>query len=284
MLLMNDNIIKVGESHIQHGKHNDRIYLMKLHESDFPGITQKLHRIAMKNGYAKIFAKVPEWAKDEFFEHGFKQEALIPNFYYGKNAVYFLAKYYSPTRAQVKQKNKIDEIVKISQEKDNIETYATIALEFSCRILDTCDAKQMAEVYKKVFPTYPFPINDYNYLIKTMQENFIYFGIIKGKEIVSLASCEMDVEAKNVEMTDFATLTQYRGRGLATYLLLKMEGKMQEKGMLTSYTIARSLSLGMNITFAKGGYKYCGTLVNNTNIYSGLESMNVWYKDINVYL
>jgi hypothetical protein len=44
------------------------------------------------------------------------------------------------------------------------------------------------------------------------------------------------------------------------------------------YTIARSYSAGMNITFAKQDYKYTGTLINNTNIFGKIESMNVWYK------
>ncbi|MDD4047577.1 MAG: putative beta-lysine N-acetyltransferase, partial [Clostridia bacterium] len=37
-------------------------------------------------------------------------------------------------------------------------------------------------------------------------------------------------------------------------------------------------SYGMNISFAKHRYQYCGTLINNTNISGSIESMNVWYK------
>jgi hypothetical protein len=36
----------------------------------------------------------------------------------------------------------------------------------------------------------------------------------------------------------------------------------------------------MNITFAKNGYEFCGTLTNNTDISGGLESMNVWFKPL----
>ena len=53
---------------------------------------------------------------------------------------------------------------------------------------------------------------------------------------------------------------------------------MKDKDIITAYTIARAISFGMNITFAKNGYKYSGTLKNNTNISGKLESMNVWYK------
>jgi len=50
--------------------------------------------------------------------------------------------------------------------------------------------------------------------------------------------------------------------------------------MQRAYTIARALSAGMNVTFARAGYDYGGTLTNNTNICGQIESMNVWYKPL----
>lgn len=88
----------------------------------------------------------------------------------------------------------------------------------------------------------------------------------------------MDIEASNIEMTDFATLPEYRGNGLALYLLQKMEHEMRKRNMRIAYTIARAVSCGINIIFAKRRYKYSGTLLNNTNISGNFESMNVWYK------
>ena len=55
---------------------------------------------------------------------------------------------------------------------------------------------------------------------------------------------------------------------------------MQRRGILTAYTIARSLSYGMNITFARQGYRFGGTLTNNTEISGAIESMNVWYRSL----
>ena len=81
-------------------------------------------------------------------------------------------------------------------------------------------------------------------------------------------------------MTDFATLPEYRGRHLATALLRRMEQQVKQRGIQTAYTIARAVSYGMNITFAKTGYAFAGTLANNTNICGNLESMNVWYKHL----
>ena len=81
-------------------------------------------------------------------------------------------------------------------------------------------------------------------------------------------------------MTDFAVLEKYRGNNLACHLLGAMEEKLPELGVKTAFTIARAKSFGMNITFAKSGYTYSGTLVNNTDISGQIESMNVWYKNI----
>jgi putative beta-lysine N-acetyltransferase len=81
-------------------------------------------------------------------------------------------------------------------------------------------------------------------------------------------------------MTDFATLSGHRRQGLAGCLLKAMDAEMIQQGLKTAYSIARSLSAAMNITFAKNGYRYGGTLGNNTNIAGRIESMNIWYKHL----
>ncbi len=47
-----------------------------------------------------------------------------------------------------------------------------------------------------------------------------------------------------------------------------------------AFIIARALSYPISATFAWVGYTWAGTLVNNTNIYGGFESMNVWYRSL----
>jgi putative beta-lysine N-acetyltransferase len=136
----------------------------------------------------------------------------------------------------------------------------------------------MAAVYARVFESYPFPIHDPAYLLETMDNDVRYQGVFQDDRLIALASAEIDVRGGNAEMTDFATLPDARGQGLAGLLLCGLESMLAEAGIATAYTIARATSFGMNITFAKNGYEYAGTLVNNTHIAGGLESMNVWYK------
>ncbi len=278
---MSDKIEKIGKSLIQHGKYNDRIYLMKLNRDDFPEIINQIDVLAKTYDYSKIFVKVPSWAKQRFEVSGYKTEAYIPNFYNGTDDAFFMAKYLNPVR-EIKSDNEL--INKIIATAQNIEPInaADLYLKDNLKydLLTQNDVRELAEVYKKVFETYPFPIHDPAYLIKTMNDNVVYFGIWDNDTLIAVSSCEMNIADRNVEMTDFATLPEYRSKGLASYLLMKMENEMLERGMITAYTIARAASYGMNITFAKHRYIYTGTLINNTNIFGGIESMNVWYKTL----
>ncbi len=276
---MSDIIEKIGSSVIQHGKMSDRVYLMKLSEQDFPSILKEVKELAVKNGYAKIFAKVPGWAKKTFESDGYKKEAHIPCFYNGVEDVFFMAKYLNPNRERISNAAFIAAVIQTAKNVAPVQMDALMQKDdYHFCILNSEDVADMVSVYKMVFKTYPFPIHDTKYLVATMEENIVYFGIWDKKSLVAVSSCEMDVQSKNVEMTDFATLPEYRGQGLALYLLINMEAEMKKRGMLTAYTIARAESYGMNITFAKARYTYAGLLVNNTNISGGIESMNVWYK------
>ncbi|MDW7727943.1 MAG: putative beta-lysine N-acetyltransferase [Candidatus Methanoperedens sp.] len=273
-----DKIDIISNSILQHGKYNDRIYLMKLSKQDFPGIIGKIERLALDNGYTKIFAKVPGFAKNRFIDAGYLMEAFIPGFYNGSENAYLMGKYFSGSRKLINNYKNICDILDLSYSKSAKESVSEVSPGFGFQICDISNIPDMVEIYRKVFKTYPFPIFKPGFIKKTMNENVIYFSIWKDGKIAAISSSEMDIESKTVEMTDFATLPEYQGNGLAIYLLGKMENEMRKRDMKISYTIARASCAGINIIFAKSGYTYCGTLFNNTNISGSIESMNVWYK------
>ncbi len=277
---MTDRVEKIGRSTVQHGPFNDRVYLMKLARADTPGILPALDELASREGYSKIFAKIPAWARDFFLDHGYREEAAVPGLFEGKQKGHFVGKYLAPDRRREERAEQVGEILRVAREKAQEEPEAEIPPEFTLRPALPEDTPQMADLYREVFATYPFPIHDPDYLCETMEENVRYFGVWQGEELAALASSEMDLQGRNVEMTDFATRPDYRSRGLATLLLKRMEGEMKRAGMTTAYTIARAYSFGMNITFARADYRFSGTLVNNTNIFGRLESMNVWHKPL----
>jgi len=138
----------------------------------------------------------------------------------------------------------------------------------------------MIQVYEEVFESYPFPIYDPDYIKETMMAHCQYYGVFDQEDLIGLSTCEINHKEKNVEMTDFAVLPRYRGQKLAKALLVIMEKAMRKQGISTHYTIARSQSLPMNMTFRSLGYEYSGTLWNNTQIAGTIESMNIWVKQI----
>ncbi|MBF7096205.1 putative beta-lysine N-acetyltransferase [Alkalibacter mobilis] len=273
-----DLMEKIRNSTVQHGKDNDRIYLMKLAPEDTDNIIGDLEAMALQNAYSKIFIKVPEKYMGVFMESGFVIEAKVPGFFSDGETCVFMGKYYSSRRSVDRNQEKTDNVLSLAANTQKKEP--KLDDSFQIKVLKPSDAEEMALLYGKVFKTYPFPIHDPKYIRQTMSENLIYFGAIHEGRIAALGSCETDPENKNSEMTDFATLPEYRGKSLASNLLTEMEIHMKNSNYNALYTIARSQSFGMNLVFAKAGYKYSGTLINNTNIAGNIESMNVWYKNI----
>ena len=56
----------------------------------------------------------------------------------------------------------------------------------------------------------------------------------------------MNIKEGNAELTNCATLPEYRKHGFMKSLLIKLEEELRERSIFCSYTIARSLSFGMN--------------------------------------
>lgn len=277
---MNDSLVRLnGGSVLQHGSLNNRIYLMKLMEEDFPHILSYLDDLAYTNSYTKIFCKVPVWAVPEMKSKGYFIEAQIPNFFNNKVSAFFMSKILNSDRLRNIENGRLQDLGKLLTDPV-ISNSEPISLPSGYRMvhLKKEHTDQMARVYKQVFKSYPFPIFDPGYLIETMKDNVQYFGVEWKDQLVAISSAEIDREGQNAEMTDFATLNDFRGKKLSVLLLQTMEQSLADQDIKTFYTIARLNSIPMNKTFIKLGYSYAGTLLMNTNIAGKIESMNVLYK------
>lgn len=275
-----DKTETLRSSFIQHGPANQRVYLMKLALEDLPDILDDLQAMGRANSYTKIFAKIPGAAEGAFLERGYIREALIPGFYGGQEDGVFVSTYLDPGRGRDEHDAVVKKNLVLAEGRAGSPPEALPPSPYEIRVATPADVQEMAAIYREVFPTYPFPITEADYLAETMASHVVYFAAVKDGVIGALSSAEMDRGSQNVEMTDFATLPDHLGQGLAVRLLWYMEREMPGYQMRTAYTIARSMSPGMNITFAKMGYLFAGTLVNNTDISGQIESMNIWYKPL----
>ena len=275
-----DIIENIKGSVIQHGPHNNRIYLMRLNSDDTHGLIETLDDMAVKNGYGKIFAKIPAPAWNAFKSAEYIKEAVIPGFFTGKTDGFFIAKYFSDRRQNTQNVEKLLRLVRQDREGSANNMHRTGRATRDVVLCRLSDAPEMSVIYQRVFKSYPFPIREPRYLKRMMKEGVLYFCIRIEGTIAALAAAEIDLKNKNAEMTDFATLPKWRGTGFAGILLSHMDKKTRKLGIKTAFTIARAASLGMNVVFKNSGYTYAGLLKNNSQICGSIESMTVWYKHL----
>lgn len=226
----------------------------------------------------KLIVKGRHEQYEKLVEHGFQCEAVIDSYFLGSN-LYFFCKYYTNERRTSNQWFQEDQIVK---QVLAIEGQKQIIPPADCQ-MEKCsykDADALASLYGKVFRIYPTPLNDPQYIRKTLDEGTIYYGFFSNGEIISAASAEVNSLYKNAELTDCATLPEHRKHGLMRFLLEKLEDELKSSGIYCVYSIARSLSFGMNAALHQLGYTYRGRLMNNCYIFDKLEDMNVWVKNL----
>ena len=202
---MSDTVEVIGkESVIQHGKHNDRVYLMKLKEQDADIILGELSNLADKNKYSKIFCKVPGYIAPLFFSEGYIMEACIPHFYNNQHDAFFVSKFLSEDRRLGLEKNQLKRFNQLLSDKYQKKIKSReVSPGYRVKKLTRSDVNPMASIYREVFESYPFPIYNPDYILKTMGECIQYFGAEKNGKLAALASSEIDFEGKNAEMTRF---------------------------------------------------------------------------------
>lgn len=241
-------------------------------------MVQALAENAKAHGLDKIWLKSAARWKNAFLSAGMKLEASIPGYYNGEETALVFARYLSAGRQTPSNSKAIvltEELISgIKTENGKRMLPAGITSIWAKRE----HSADLARLYSRVFPTYPFPVFDPGYIKHTMDSGTCYITAWHDGELVAASSAETNWPQKNAEMTDFATLPVWRGHGLASCLLSQMESRLDSEGYRCLYTIARSSSIGMNKVFAGAGFSFNGVLINNCNIGGDFEDMNVWSK------
>lgn len=275
-----DKIVDYYGSVIQHGEYNDRVYIIKINPDKYKETLIEAEKLAQKNNYGKIFAKVPFSLGNIFEENDYHLEATVPEFFKNGEECLFFAKYFKDEKMEDLQEedneNNLERAFNSTLRNNEKEELSDSKIS----IASEKDAGKISELLGEVFTTYPFPVFNKEYILKTMKDNVKYYCYYDEDTLVGVSSSEKDSVNKNAEMTDFAVKEEYRGKRISSALLRKMEEDLVEEGYKVLYTIARAASLGANVIFAKKGYVFSGKLINNTNISGNIESMNVWYKKI----
>jgi beta-lysine N6-acetyltransferase len=241
-------------------------------------LIEKIEKLAQKYNYTKLIIKARQEHLYSFMEKGYMIEAALKGYFQGSDA-FFVTKYNSQDRRNSLYWSKGDEIVEAVLKSDRLKE-KNIPEEYNLRRAEKKDAPNLANLYGEVFQIYPTPLNEASYVEKTMDEGTIYWIYEKDGKIVSAASAEIDYAQRNAELTNCATLVEHRKHGLMKEIMRRLEQDLVSQSIYCSYTIARSLSYGMNAAFHQLGYMYTGRMTNNCYIFDKLEDMNVWVKDL----
>jgi len=260
-------------------------YNRRIRIEDYQGNIDKIIAesdiLAKENNAEKLIVKSRMEHFGIFLEKGFSCEGRIEGYFLGSDCLFF-TKFYSVQRKETNHWLKEEAIMRSVSILESQPNYVYPPTQYTLKKMEEKDASRLAKLYQQVFQIYPTPLNDPNYIKKTMKEGTIYYGFECDGTIVSAASAEVNVFYKNAELTDCATLTEHRKYGLMKVLLNRLEEELKGKGIYCSYSIARSLSFGMNAALQQLGYRYQGRLINNCYIFDKLEDMNIWVKDLSL--
>lgn len=271
---------------------NEKTYKMKLYldkqnrrirVDDYLGnllsILEKAEKIAENEKADKMIIKGRKEHFIQLLESGYRFEASIDGYFLGSDC-FFFSKFLTDERKISTHWTEEDGIIKSVYHLKEPSRSIAPPKAYILKKMAESDATGLSKLYKSVFQIYPTPLNNPDYIVKTMQEGTVYYGFINDGQVVSAASAEVNIFYKNAELTDCATLKEHRKHGLMKILLERIEQELVENGIYCAYSIARALSFGMNAVLYQLGYAYRGRLVNNVFIYDKIENMNVWVKDL----
>ncbi len=262
--------------------YNKRISILDYHFDDVTGagaLNNLLESICIRHGFTKVWGKIPANDKNLFLEQGFVTEASLKGFFSNQQDAIICSRFFDQRQSSGTTETNDRILQQINNYNSKPPKSRNLPPEYRFKFAEQHELETLAALYRKVFITYPYPIYDPDYLESNLAHT-VYGLVYKNDELVAAAAAEINYKFANSEMTDFASLPAERGQGLASIILEKLENRLSAMGVHCLYTIARSTSLGMNLTFSLASYRYSGTLINNCNISGGFEDMNVFYKHI----
>ncbi|KAB3530709.1 putative beta-lysine N-acetyltransferase [Alkaliphilus serpentinus] len=285
MTLLKNKMIETNNEHIIVDEPNKRVIFYQ-YEADL--LQKRLEEVeAMKD--KNIVDKVSLYATEENLqeieevaeatEMNLKFEGKIDGYFDGEDA-FIYSQFLDPTREVCKHKQQQEKIISSAIKKGSIDEIPQLQEEFDLRAARHRDVIEMADVFRQVFKTYPTPMHEPKYIKKVMDDNTIFTLVTYEDKIVSIASADINSKYNNAEITDCATLPEFRGNGLLTHIIANLEERLIEREVPNLFSLTRAQSIGMNHVIAKHGYDYRGTLVQNCDISGSFEDMNIWVKQL----
>lgn len=256
---------------------NKRVKVLDHQIQDWQKAASLLDRTASEHHLGKILFNVKQSGHHQLENLGYVREGDIPSFFNGENALCY-SRFTDSQRSESRYCEQEEAILnQIKNEQPGFKTKNPPAGLKTGRI-DHKQVEELVSLYRKIFSTYPSPLLDPDYVHRVMTTHVCFWGVFKDDTVISAASAEMDLSNGNAEITDCATLPDYRGQGLLRHLIMILEEELRTRGIGALYSLARAGSYGMNAALNRLGYAYKGRFINNCHIGGRFEDMNLWTK------
>jgi len=257
--------------------YNRRLKILDYDCSNYPGMLQRLAWLASANSFDKIFVKARAKDFQQFLSHGYMNEGVLRYYFNGEDA-YVLSRFSSLKRASssdlIRESEMIENIIYNSKPAPERKLPSDVKIVHA----DEKHIPQLVFIYRQVFETYPSPLTNPDYIKSVMKRNTHFVLALSNGEPIAAASADVNDKHSNAEMTDCATIRAAQGQGIMQFLLAELETMARKMNVKTAYSLARSLSPGMNKSFFRLKYEYSGRLINNCDIFGEFEDLNIWVK------
>lgn len=275
-----DDLTRVEEEGYYFQVHNDhtnqRLWVFDYRVYDHVAFAAHLSQHAYAQEFSKIIIPSREEDTAPLAAAGFFGEGRAEGFFRGHDA-HFLVLYLQPERQESPLLAEELEMLAEIQQRPRKKLSAPDP-GFRFRTATTGDIPELAWLFGTVFSSYPTPVNDPAYLKLSMEMGTLFLVATANDQIVGVAAAEVNRVQKHAEMTECATLPDYRGQGLASHLLLELEKVCVQHGYRCLYSLSRAGTFGMNLVFHRLGYRHGGTLINNAHIGGRFEDLHLWVK------
>src|SRR5690606_35441323 len=144
---------------------NQRIQVLSYEGPDLQAMCETLRDVALTNNYGKVWVKAHAEDAAAFEDAGFIREAYIPRYFDGGDAhiySYFVLEQRT-VRPFLPQE---DDILDRATDGTVPDKFRPLPQGYTTSFFTDADAAELAALYGKVFPTYPYPINNPDYLIE----------------------------------------------------------------------------------------------------------------------
>lgn len=245
---------------------------------------QTLKRIihySAKQHLGKVICNCETEYSHIFYDAGFELEGKINGYFKGKDA--FCMSYFIDSKREicsnfVQKECLIIDCLNAKNTSKNHKNHFKIHI----RNANENDIDQMIVLFSTVFSSYPSPIYDKEFLKETMSEKVLYKVAVYDGKIISIASANMDKKNLNAEITDCATYPEYSNKGILSDIINSLEASLKAKGFITLYSLSRAIIPSINYVLSKHNYTFSGRMVNDCNICSTFEDMNIWVKELKI--